>query len=195
MQGKDRPIRRLARTLAFAGVAAVTAATMGHLAGATETPAKPAAAPTAAPAPPAPAPAAAPEPGQPSNDVERSLWATEQAFADSFAARDPDKFASFLDEHTLFGGRRRLEGKAAVREVWSKMMMDGPAPPFSWRPSRAIVSGDVGMTAGPVFDPQGKWIGAFTSVWKRQPDGSWRIVLDGGAPCEPPRETAPAPTP
>jgi ketosteroid isomerase-like protein len=180
------PDPRRARRLVLAAALAVAAAAVGQTARGSETPpAHPAASPA-----PSPAASPAPDPGLPTNDAERSLWASEQAFADSFAARDPEKFASFLDEQAIFLGRRRLHGKAEVREVWAKMMTTGPAPPFSWRPTRAMVAGDVGMTSGPVYDPQGKWVGAFTSVWRRQPDGSWKIVLDGGAPCEDPRQPA-----
>jgi ketosteroid isomerase-like protein len=142
---------------------------------------------TAAPTPAAtstPVAAEAPAAAQPQTDAERSLRRTEEAFAASFAARDPAKFASFLGDEPVFAGRKRLlRGKQAIVEAWTSMMMSGPAAPFSWRPTRVIVSGDAGMSSGAVFDPDGKWIGSFTSVWRRQPDGTWRIVLDGTPPC------------
>ena len=137
-------------------------------------------------APTAPAPAAPHAPPATLTDAERSLWQTEEAFAAAFATRDPEKFASFVADDAVFAGRTLLRGKAAVREAWTKMMTSGPVPPFSWRPSRAMVAGDVGTTSGPVYDPSGKWIGGFHSVWRRQGDGSWRIVLDSGASCEEP---------
>ncbi|HXT20173.1 MAG TPA: nuclear transport factor 2 family protein, partial [Thermoanaerobaculia bacterium] len=142
-----------------------------------------AAKPTVSPAAPHPPPADA-------SEAERSLWHAEEGFAASFAARDPEKFGSFLDEQAVFAGRRMLRGKQEVLAAWTKMMTSGPVAPFSWRPSRAMVSGDVGTTSGPVYDTDGKWTGSFTSVWKRQPDGSWRIVLDGSPPCEEPRDDA-----
>ena len=38
---------------------------------------------------------------------------------------------------------------------------------------------------GPVYDPEGKRIGTFNSVWRRETDGAWKIVLDKGCPpCE-----------
>ena len=46
-------------------------------------------------------------------------------------------------------------------------------------------SGTLAMTSGPVYDPSGKRSGTFNSVWRREPDGSWRVVLDKGCPpCE-----------
>jgi ketosteroid isomerase-like protein len=138
-----------------------------------------------------PAPAAVHPPPATLTDAERSLWQTEEAFAASFAARDPERFASFVADDAVFAGRTLLRGKAAVREAWTKMMTGGPVPPFSWRPSRALVSGNVGTTSGPVYDPSGKWIGGFHSVWRRQSDGTWRIVLDGGASCDEPKDEKP----
>ena len=84
-----------------------------------------------------------------------------------------------------------LRGKQQVLEAWTKMMTAGPVAPFSWRPSRSMVTGNLGSTAGPVYDPEGKWAGSFTSTWRRDPDGKWRIVLDSAPPCQAPREPAP----
>ena len=43
-------------------------------------------------------------------------------------------------------------------------------------------NGTLGMTSGPVLDPTGKRTGTFTSVWRREKDGSWKIILDKGCP-------------
>lgn len=133
----------------------------------------------------APDAAAAATTADPGEADRRAVWETEEAFAASFAARDPERFATFLAEDAVFtGARRELRGKAEIAEAWKGMMLAGPEPPFSWRPTRVLVHGDVALSTGTVHDPSGRWIGAFTSVWQRQPDGSWKIVLDGAAPCE-----------
>lgn len=63
---------------------------------------------------------------------------------------------------------------------------DGPRPAdeplLEWWPNFAGVarSGDLGFTTGGVaFD--GRRTGHYFTIWKRQPDGAWRWVYDGGS--------------
>lgn len=63
----------------------------------------------------------------------------------------------------------------------------GAQPPFSWEPKAVEVldSGTLAISSGPVRDPAGKLIATFTSVWRHDPAGAWRIVFDKGArACE-----------
>jgi ketosteroid isomerase-like protein len=83
----------------------------------------------------------------------------------------------------FLGASGPLRGKAAVAAAW-KGYFEGPNAPFSWTPDTAEVldSGTLGMTSGPVFDPAGKRVGTFNSIWRRDADGQWRIVFDKGCP-------------
>jgi ketosteroid isomerase-like protein len=127
---------------------------------------------------------AAPPPGA---DAQSQVRARETAFAKTMADRDHAAFVSFLaEESVFFGGAAPLRGKKAVAEAW-KRFYEGPKAPFSWEPDAAEVldSGGLAMTSGPVFDPAGKRVGTFNSIWRREPDGEWRIVFDKGCPqCE-----------
>jgi ketosteroid isomerase-like protein len=114
---------------------------------------------------------------------------TELGFAKTMADRDHAAFASFLADETVFlGETRTLRGKAEVADAW-KRYYEGTKAPFSWEPDRVEVldSGTLALTSGPVFDPDGRRVGTFTSVWRREPSGQWRIVFDKGCPpcrCE-----------
>jgi ketosteroid isomerase-like protein len=108
----------------------------------------------------------------------------ERAFAKTMADRDHNAFASFLaDEAVFFSETDGLRGKAAVASGW-KRLYDGPRAPFSWDPDRVEVldSGTLALSSGPVRDSQGKRVGTFNSVWRREPGGAWKIVFDKGCP-------------
>jgi len=127
-------------------------------------------------------------------DVAAELKATEEAFAQTMADRDRVAFSLFLAEETVFfAGPREIRGKAAVAKAWAPFF-DGPEAPFSWQPDTAAVldSGTLGLTSGPVFAPDGTRVGTFNSVWRRGPDGSWKVVFDRGCPdCDCPPSSGP----
>ena len=128
----------------------------------------------AACATPAPAPANA--------DLARQVAATERAFARTMADRDHAAFTTFLsDEAVFFTGPTPLRGKAAVA-AWWKRYYERPQAPFAWEPEEVEVldSGTLAISSGPVRNPAGKIVATFTSVWRLEAPGTWRIVFDRG---------------
>jgi ketosteroid isomerase-like protein len=118
----------------------------------------------------------------------------ERAFAKTMADRDHAAFASFLADDTVFLGRRTLRGKAEVAAAW-KRFYEGAQAPFSWEPDRVEVNdaGTLGVSTGPVRGPDGTKTGQYNSIWRREPDGRWKIIFDHGCDCgEPPAPPAPA---
>ncbi len=112
------------------------------------------------------------------------LGAVETAFAATMADRDLNAFVGFLDAETVFfAGPTELRGAEAVKQAWARFF-ETEAAPFSWRPEVVSVldSGSLGLTSGPVFDPEGNRIGTFNSIWRRNADGVWKIVFDRGCP-------------
>lgn len=110
---------------------------------------------------------------------------TETAFAKSMADRDAKAFASFLADEAVFVSKRgTARGAKAVMQQWAAYFTAAQAP-FSWDPDRVEVleSGSLAMTSGPVRDSTGKLTGTFNSVWRHEPDGQWKIVLDNGSPA------------
>ena len=110
--------------------------------------------------------------------------AREAAFAKTMADRDPAAFATFVSEEAVFAGRSSvLRGRAAVVAGW-RPFFEGAKAPFSWAPDRVEVigSGGLALSTGPVFDPDGRRSSTFTSTWRLEPDGEWRVVLDSGCP-------------
>lgn len=122
-------------------------------------------------------------------ELQQQVLDTERAFARTMAARDFDEFVSFLSEEAVFfSGARPLRGKQLVADTW-KTYYEQPDAPFSWQPEQVEVleSGTLALSSGPVFDPQGKLIATFNSIWRLEAPGQWRIVFDkGSAACDSP---------
>ena len=110
---------------------------------------------------------------------------TEAAFAQTMADRDHAAFTRFLaDDTVFFSGPKTLRGKAAVAAAW-KPFFDTPQPPFSWKPEKVEVldDGSLALSTGPVLDENGKPVASFTSLWRREAPGTWRIIFDKGCNC------------
>jgi ketosteroid isomerase-like protein len=114
--------------------------------------------------------------------LRQQVFATERAFARTMADRDIAAFTGFVsDEAVFFSGSGPLRGKAQIAAGWKRFFEKKEAP-FSWEPAQVEVldSGVLALSTGPVFDPAGKRIGTFTSIWRQEAPGTWRIVLDKG---------------
>ena len=116
-------------------------------------------------------------------DLKKQVADTERAFAKTMADRDLAAFTSFLsDETVFFSGPTPLHGKDAVVNWW-KRYYDQPEPRFSWTPEEVevLASGTLALTHGPVHDAKGKLVGRFTSIWRLEAPGKWRIIFDKGS--------------
>ncbi len=120
--------------------------------------------------------------------LQAQVLATERAFAATMAARDHAAFSDFLADDAIFlSPQGALHGKTAVAEGW-KAFFNGAQAPFSWQPDQVEVQADgqLALSTGPVYDPNGKMVARFTSIWQQQAAGVWRIVFDRGNPVCPP---------
>lgn len=126
-------------------------------------------------------------------ELAQEVRRAELAFAKTMADRDHAAFGACIADEAIFFGRLVRRGKAAVLEAW-KPLFQGEEAPFSWEPETVEVldSGTLALSSGPVRDRDGKVIGTFSTIWRREADGRWLVVFDKGCPvCE----TAPAPAP
>jgi ketosteroid isomerase-like protein len=118
-------------------------------------------------------------------ELKEQVRRAETAFAKTMADRDAAAFATFLVEDTIFmSNGQATRGPKQVAERW-KGFFTAPTAPFSWAPEfvEVLDSGTLAMSSGPVRDPSGKRVGTFNSVWRREKDGQWKIVLDNGCPA------------
>ena len=116
-------------------------------------------------------------------ELEKQVADAERAFAKTMADRDYAAFANFLSDETIFySGPNPIRGKQAVIENW-KRFYEKPAPPFSWAPEQVQVldSGTLAISSGPVRDPQGRHFANFSSIWRLEAPGVWRVIFDKGS--------------
>ena len=118
-------------------------------------------------------------------ELKEQVRRTETAFAKTLADRDPAAFATFLATDAIFmSNGQATRGPKEVLERW-KRYFTSPDAPFSWAPEfvEVLDSGKLAISSGPVLDTSGKRIGTFNSVWRREGNGQWKIVLDNGCPA------------
>jgi ketosteroid isomerase-like protein len=108
--------------------------------------------------------------------------AAENGFADrAFESGTRAAFIEFAADDGLVFNRKPEN----AREIWRKRQAN--ASLLAWRPAWADVSSDgaLGYTTGTWAFSRGKtdapegW-GEYFTIWKKQPDGSWRFLLDLG---------------
>lgn len=120
-------------------------------------------------------------------DRAGEVRAAERAFAKTMADRDLKSFGGYIAPEGVFFGRKgATRGRAAIVADW-KRFFEGADAPFSWEPETVEVlkSGRLALSSGPVKDPKGALIGTFSTIWRLEPDGKWRVVFDKGCPvCE-----------
>ena len=115
-------------------------------------------------------------------ELSQQVRDTERAFAATMADRDFEAFSTFLaDETVFFSGDTALRGHAQVAAEW-QAYFEGPDAPFSWEPAvvEVLDSGTLALSSGPVYNPAGQQVAIFTSIWRQEAPGQWRIVFDKG---------------
>ena len=87
-------------------------------------------------------------------------------------------------------------GPAEIRAEMEPVFRDSTFT-LRWHPTKAemMIPGVIGYTVGRWErirkNKAGKWMkstGTYSTTWKKQPDSSWKIVLDSGVPDGPPVE-------
>jgi ketosteroid isomerase-like protein len=128
-------------------------------------------------------------------DLKEQLLEADRQFALISAERGALGWAySFAEDGIMMQGSKQIQGRAAIQEAM-KPLLDDPLQGLTWTPETAWASqtGDLGVTTGDFRsfrrDQEGQEqtvaSGGYITVWQRQEDGSWKVVLDGGSPDPP----------
>ena len=128
--------------------------------------------------------------------MEADLLSTDRQWATAAAAKDLDRAMSFFADGAamLLPNTPTVTGKDALRGVWSELLHTKGAS-LTWKPRSATVSqsGELGYTIGRYAfsstDPDGNTAisaGKYVTIWKKQPDGQWKVTVDIGNTNSPP---------
>lgn len=147
------------------------------------------------------------EPGSSSQDAApdgplasaaRELLAADRAYAArALEAGEATASREFLDERAVELPVRG--GPVAGRDGIARRLEEGPRRVRSWEPRYAevLAPGDWGWTWGEwqLHEPGAGGVrigtGKYLSLWKRQPDGSWKVRVDMDGQEPPPATPAP----
>ena len=133
-------------------------------------------------------------PGVDRANEAQTLLQTDRAWAAmSEAGQNIDSIVSFWtdDARVVEPGQPVVQGKAAIKKMVSGMLATSGVH-VTWSPDSAVVStgGDLGYTFGTtaftVPGPKGNAVtekGRYITVWRKEPDGRWRCVMDYGSPA------------
>lgn len=126
--------------------------------------------------------------GQSNRTAEDAIRAADAAWLQTYIAKDAEKAAAFCDEHgsLLEPNTPIATGSGAIRKL---IASDFAIKDYKlvWRTEKAGVarSGDLGYTSGgydwSFTDAAGRSIkdkGKYLTVWKKQADGSWKVLFD-----------------
>lgn len=117
------------------------------------------------------------------------LFDLESRFAKDVAARGGAAFADWFAEDgvALNNGQAPLIGKVAIVKSANWLPQNYQ---LTWTPTDAMMgpSGDMGYTwghyEGRSKDANGNPVltsGRYITMWRKEPDGNWKVVLDAGA--------------
>ena len=113
--------------------------------------------------------------------IAADVKAAEIAFAKTMADRRLDQFTDFVAEDAVFMGAAPNIGRATIVAKWSGFFK-GDKAPGAWAPDAVAPTADgrYAISTGLARDAAGKVISRFTSIWRKDADGHWRVVADQG---------------
>ena len=126
------------------------------------------------------------------NPKAKILKESDEQFCKDFIAQGVEGWLKyFADDASVFTPEKILTSKAEVRTYYERVFPPSSKGALTWKPVYADIarSGDLGYTYG-TWENKGKdkdgnpvtRTGKYTTIWKKQKDGSWKIVMDVGNP-------------
>jgi len=141
---------------------------------------------------------------RPDHEQRRAeVLAADVAFSEKSAKEGPSAaFLAYITPEAILLGEKSARGPSGVHALFDGSPPFPPQASLTWKPLVADVSssGDLGYTwgryelhlPGPENGQAAARTGSYVTIWRRQPDGAWKFVLDGGSPDGPPPRPKPS---
>jgi len=115
------------------------------------------------------------------------LEAADRAFsADTLARGIEGWMAGFAPDGGMIRTGTRIQGE----EIRAMMTGVLATTKVQWEPIASGRSGAIGFTIGKATftgaTPAGSWRSTYATIWKQQPDGTWKVLFDAGRPVNTP---------
>lgn len=119
--------------------------------------------------------------------VQKAIDASEAKWSAALMKGDTAALMSVYAEDaiTMAPNAKRATGRAAVAQMYAGMMKEMTFPAASIKSDDVIVSGDYAIetgtyriTAQPKTGKPMDDVGKFITIWKKQPDGEWKMLRD-----------------
>lgn len=117
----------------------------------------------------------------PSGPSPAEIEKAERAFAaDGLALGIRDSFLKHMADDAIVFRPEPVKAKPLYEKRRSSK-----TPRLEWWPQKVVIarSGDLGLSVGPSV-VNGKRGGYYSTIWRKQPDGQWKWVYDGGAEAD-----------
>jgi uncharacterized protein (TIGR02246 family) len=120
--------------------------------------------------------------------IEQALRDLDAQWSAAAGAKDLDKTVSYYSDDAIVmpPNTSAARTKEAIRSAW-KEMLTAPGAAIGWTATKveAAKSGDLAYVSGTyeetMTDASGKPVkdrGKYVEVWKKQADGTWKVVAD-----------------
>lgn len=123
------------------------------------------------------------------NAEREKVLEADRQFAVETLERGGDGWADyFAEDAIMFPASGRIVGQDSIRATMTRVMTPD-APKLLWEPESAVIGkgGDLAFTIGrwqSVAEAHGEKTvlaqGNYLTVWRKEPDGEWKVITDMG---------------
>lgn len=119
----------------------------------------------------------------PAPTAKTAIKQADEAWAKAIESKSVDLSVEAYDPEAVTAGSAMFpaRGLAAFRENWATLFSQ-PGFNLTWKADSIVVteSGTIGYSTGTWSQtaPTGTLTGPYLAVWRKQPDGRWKVLID-----------------